>query len=158
MDKVILKQIFKWVERFHWGFIQLVWPPHTNTHGPQQATYLCQLSQYQQKKHCCHNAHTADFLPPSATCIAFSAIENEPVLFKQPICFRPFCSSRAMKRHHLMGKSSLEQLTSRSFRGRTNPKGYVTKEFFKSSLGISDIIYRKKHVKKLVVHLFGANV
>lgn len=75
------------------------------------------------KKHCCHNARSADFLPPTATSTSFSATENEPVLSKQSICFRPFCSSTAMKRHHCMEESSLEQLTPHSFGGRINPKG-----------------------------------
>lgn len=87
------------------------------------------------EKHCCDNAHSALFLPPSTMSTSFSATENKPVLFKQAICFRPFCSSRAMKRHHHMGKSSLEQPTSHSSRGRRNPKGYVTKILLKSILG-----------------------
>lgn len=61
-----------------------------------------------------------------------------------------FCSSRAMKRHHQMGKASLEQLKSHWFRGRTNPKGYVTKVFLTNIL-VSNRIYRKKHEEILAV-------
>lgn len=106
------------------------------------------------KKHRRHNARSAAFLPPSATSTSFSATENQPVLLKQSICFRPFCSSRATKRHDCMGKSSLEQLTSHSFRGRTNPKGYVTKVFLKSSVGcIWHNIQEKAHEDIIVLQL-----
>lgn len=59
------------------------------------------------EKYYCDNAHSAVFLPPSTMSTSFSATENEPVLFKQSVCFKTFLFFQGNEKASPLGKVKL---------------------------------------------------
>lgn len=84
--------------------------------------YLCELGQHQQKSIAVTMLALQIFslpLPRAHLSVRLKTSQSYPS--SQSVS--DLCSSTAMKRHHCMEESSLEQLTPHSFGGRINPKG-----------------------------------
>lgn len=152
MEKAILKQIFKWSLKTS---LRLHTAGLTSSHKYSQTTaghVLLRVEPITTKKALLSWCSLCRFLPNQRHEHIFQRNWKWTSSIQALNLFQTFCSSRAMKRHHHMEKPSLEQLISHLFRGRTNPKGYVTNIFLKSILNIqSNRIYRKKHKEILAV-------